>query len=115
MQKNSDLETRKNIIIRKFLKLVVGDKDDLSFTPLIEDKEMASQVRTLFLDAINSLYKDSIIYIAAQKGIIVQSLEVLAKQDLPKNFSLEGLISRMEKTNVERKIKARRADGREED
>lgn len=114
MEAVRDLEKRKNRIIRNFLKEVVGDKDEVEFTPLIKDKKLANEIRTLFLDSINELYKDAIIYIAGQKGVIVQSLKVLAEHDLPKNFSLEDTIDRVEKKMIERKIQSRRADGKED-
>jgi len=110
-----ELEVLKNRLIRECLKETVGDKDDKQFIPLIEDEETARKVRKLFLDTINILYKNALIYIAAQKGLIIQSLETLAKQDLPKDFSIEGLIERTEKRAIERKIQARRADGKDED
>jgi hypothetical protein len=108
-----DLEKRKNRIIRNFLKLTVGDKDIVEFTPLIEDKVLAGKIRTMYLDSINALYNDALIFIAAQKGIIVQSLEVLAKEGLPKG-GIEGLIDRAEKRIIDHKVNTRRADGKEE-
>lgn len=112
MQEIKELEVLKNRLIRECLREVVGDKDDKQLSPLIKDEEIARKVRKLFLDAINVLYKNALIYIAAQKGIIIQSLETLAKQDLPEDFSLEGLIERTEEKVIERKIQARRADGK---
>jgi len=115
MEEIRELEVLKNRLIREYLKEIVGDKDDKQFIPLIEDEEVARKVRKLFLDTINTLYKNALIYIAAQKGVIIQSLETLAKQDLPEDFSLEGLIERTEKKVAERKVQARRADGKNED
>lgn len=116
MKQVRELEKRKNRLIRELLKEIVGDKDDKKYKPIITNTKEASQVRELVLNAINALYRDAIIYIAAQEGIFIQSLETLAKQDLPEGFTLEDVIDRGHKKKLERetKVRATRADRKEE-
>ncbi len=83
------LEKRKNQLIYDFL----NDSKEI-----ISSEEEYEQIREKFLDVVNVLYRDAIYIIAAQRGIVVQSMETLAKQMLPKGFKVEKLIDNMDKT-----------------
>lgn len=77
------LKERKNQFIYGFLKGL--DEHNL-------DKDIHNNIRVKFLDIINTFYRETVYVIAAQEGIILQSTEALAKQMLPKNFSIENIV-----------------------
>jgi len=94
-----ELLDRKNQLIYGFLKKL----DDLNI-----NKDTHDIIRILFLDTINQLYRDSVFILAAKDGVIIQSAEVLAKQLLPDNFSIEKLVTQTKENLAKSSKKARK-------
>jgi len=97
----NELSDRKNTLIYGFLK-------KLDIVKI--DKEDRKTIRDDFLNVINQLYRDAIFIIALKDGIIIQSTEILAKQLLPNDSSVEKLIKRTKENLAKSSKRARRVD-----